>query len=133
MPAKVAAEGEDIVTWTKCFTLYTAVMSKERADMVPPMMAHLHTEYKLFQRAPTTKVWLEYDIQFRMEAATSEDRCWSSADSWQFLSCLPGPILTPDPLKWQIHRAQHLSLSRATVQAPLREPSGRMKPMDHLP
>ena len=90
---------EDLLSWLKYFTLYVAVMAKKRADMVPIMMVLFHTVYKLYQKAPTSKAWLEYDIQFWMEAAASKEKCWLSADSWQFISCLPNPFLTPDPLE----------------------------------
>ena len=34
----------DIVTWTHCWpSLYVAVMAKRRAELVPPMIAHLYT------------------------------------------------------------------------------------------
>ena len=33
----------DIFTWIRCFTIYVAVLSKKAADMVPSMLAHLHT------------------------------------------------------------------------------------------
>lgn len=81
----------DIWTWTRCFTLYIAVVAKTRPEMVPVMVAHLHTVYKLQRRAPEATAWLEYDVQFRMEAAASEDKVWNCTDSWQYLSCLPGP------------------------------------------
>ena len=38
---------EDLLSWSKCFTLYVAVMAKQRAEMVLIMMAHFHTVYKL--------------------------------------------------------------------------------------
>ena len=41
----------DAITWMKCFTLYIAMMAKQRSDMVQCMVAHLHTVLKLHQKA----------------------------------------------------------------------------------
>lgn len=87
----------DVFTWTRCFTLYLAVMAKKRIEMVPSMVAHLHTVLKLHQKAPKTSAWLEYDIQFRMEMAAREEQEWSAGDPWQYVSCLPGPSSQHDP------------------------------------
>ena len=87
----------DIETWTLCFTLYIAVLSKKKtADMVPSMVAHLHTVIRLQQKASHQLAWLEYDFQFRMELAASADHEWTGGDPWQYVSCLPGLKLTND-------------------------------------
>ena len=65
--------------------------------MVPRMVAHLHTVYRLQEKAASQLAWLEYDIQFRMELAASNDRTWTSGDPWQCVSCLPGPSTVGDP------------------------------------
>ena len=87
----------DIITWLRCFTLYIAVMAKQRSDMVQCMVAHLHTVLKVHQKAPKSAAWLEYDIQFRMEMAAREDWVWMEGDPWQYVSCLPGPSTNQDP------------------------------------
>ena len=86
----------DIGTWTRCFTLYITVMASARAEMVPIMVAHLHTVHK---KAPRSKAWLEYDAQYCMEVAASEDKTWKTVDSWQYISCLPDPSGGPDPFE----------------------------------
>ena len=96
----------DILTWTRCFSLYIAVVAKAKAEMVPVMVAHLHTVYKLQRRAPEATAWLEYDVQFRMEAAASEDRVWNCTDPWQYLSCLPGPSAAEDPFEMAVERSR---------------------------
>ena len=63
----------DIMTWVRCFTLFMAVLSQRSPGMVPDMMAHLHTVLRLQQKATSQLAWLEYDIQFRMELASSTD------------------------------------------------------------
>lgn len=57
----------------------------------------MHTVLKLYQKAPDTTAWLEYDAQFRMEAAAVESREWSCGDLWQYLACLPGRSSSSDP------------------------------------
>ena len=42
----------DILTWTKCFSLYVAVMSKRHAEMIQSIVAHMHTVLKLNQKVP---------------------------------------------------------------------------------
>ena len=86
----------DIMTWIRCFSLYVAVMAKKFPEMIPSMVAHLHTVLRLHQKASHKSAWLEYDIQFRMEMAASEDRSWTCGDPWQYISCLPGPSATGD-------------------------------------
>ena len=51
------------MTWTRCFSLYVAVMAKRRAKLVPPMIAHLHAVLKLM-------AWLQYDWKARREINT---------------------------------------------------------------
>ena len=96
---KAQRQVRDIQTWTRCFTLYVAVMAKREGntEIIPHMVAHLHTVMKLHQKAPGRLSWLEYDIQVRMEMAASKDRTWSNVDPWQYISCLPGPSSARDP------------------------------------
>ena len=89
----------DITTWVRCFTLYMAVLSVKAPEMVPSMVAHLHTVLRLQQRSSHLLAWLEYDIQFRMEMAASADRAWTCGDRWQYVACLPGQHLRSDPFE----------------------------------
>jgi hypothetical protein len=66
----------DIWTWTRCFTLYIAVVTKIRPEMVLVMVAHLHTVYKLQQRAPEATAWLKYNVLFRMAPTPRPPRVW---------------------------------------------------------
>ena len=95
---KAQRKVQDILTWTRCFT-YLAVVVKGKVEMVPCMVTHLHTVFKLYLKAPQSSAWLEYDVQFRTEAAAAEDGVWSCGDSWQFISCLPGPSRARDPFE----------------------------------
>ncbi len=111
----------DIMTWTHCFSLYLAVLSKKSPEMVPSMVAHLHTMLRLQQKATSQLVWLEYDIQFRMELAASTDRAWTSCDPWQYISCLSGPSSVGDPFE----------VSEVDTQPPPRTGVGRdNRPME---
>ena len=69
--------------------VHMVVLSKKALDMVPRMVAHLHTVLRLQQRAGSQLSWLDYDIQFRMELAASADGAWKSGDPWQYIACLP--------------------------------------------
>lgn len=89
----------DITTWVRCFSLFMAVLSQRSPEMVPDMVAHLHTVLRLQQKATSQLAWLEYDIQFRMELASSTDRSWTCGDAWQYISCLPGPSPRGDPFE----------------------------------
>ena len=55
-----------IITWTRCFTLYIAVMANKRADLTPPMVAHMHAVLKL-QQSMGGMTWLQYDWKSRRE------------------------------------------------------------------
>ena len=90
---------DNITTWVRCFTLYMAVLSTRAPEMVPSMVAHLHTVLRLQQRALHNLAWLEYDIQFRMEMAASADRAWKCGDPWQYVACLPSQRLPNDPFE----------------------------------
>lgn len=96
---KAQRQVTDIITWTRCFSLYMAVLSKRSPEMAPSMVAHLHTVLRLQQRASSQLAWLEYDIQFQMELAASADRAWTCGDPWQYISCLPGPSSMGDPFE----------------------------------
>ena len=44
--------GMSVLTWTKCFSLYIAVMLRKHSEMIPSMVAHMHTVMKLNQKVP---------------------------------------------------------------------------------
>ena len=76
-----------------------AVLSVKAPEMIPSMVAHLHTVLRLQQRSSHLLAWLEYDIQFRMELAASADRAWTCGDPWQYVACLPSQHLPNDPFE----------------------------------
>ena len=76
----------DITTWVRYFMLYMAVLSSRVPEMVPSMVAHLHTVLHLQQRASHNLAWFEYDIKFRMEMADSADLAWKCGDPWQYMA-----------------------------------------------
>ena len=94
-----------------------AVLSKKSAEIVPSMVAHLHTVLRLQKKATSQLAWLEYDIQFRMELAASADRAWTCRDPWQYISCLRGPSSLEDPFK----------VSEAVALAPQQSGEGKGK------
>ena len=87
----------DITSWVQCFSLYVAVLSKKAPDMVPSMVAHLHTVLRLQQKALHHLSWLEYDIRFRMEMAASANRARTCGDPWQHVAGRPGQHFPSDP------------------------------------
>ena len=103
-------------------SLYIAVLSKKAADMVPSMVAHLHTVLRLQQKATNQLAWLEYDIQFRMELAASADRSWTSGDPWQYVSCLPGQLPSPDP--FEVAELEVAAGGKAKGKRPAEQESG---------
>ena len=80
--------GMDILAWTKCFTLYLTVVAKKWPEMIPSMVAHLHTVLKLSQKVARSRAWYEYNVHFRMEMAASEDR---GVIMWGLLAILSLP------------------------------------------
>ena len=51
----------DVHIWVKCHTLYVVVMPKKVEGMNSKMVVHLHTVMKLYQKASTSIMRLEYD------------------------------------------------------------------------
>ena len=117
--------GLDILTWTKCFSLYIAVMSRKHPEMIPSMVAHMHTVLKLYQKVPRSTSWYEYDVRFRMEMAASEDWTWTSGDPWQYITCIPGPSGAQDPFD-MAEEALHVQAQKEPV------PDSNSEPMRHL-
>ena len=115
----------DITTWVRCFTLYMAVLSTKAPEMVPSMVAHLHTVLRLQQKASHHLAWLEYDIHFRMELAASADRAWTSGDPWQYVTCLPGRLATNDP--FDVAEPEALASPRDKGKRPLEGEKGIQK------
>ena len=113
----------DIMTWVRCFTLFMAVLSQRSPEMVPDMVAHLHTVLRLQQKATSQLAWLEYDIQFQMELASSTDRSWTCGDAWQYISCLPGPSPRGDPFEMSGGATQPERSAAGKGKRP-REPEG---------
>ena len=56
----------DISTWTRCFSLYVAVMANRKPELVTQMIAHLHTVMKVEQSLGGL-AWLQYDWRTRKE------------------------------------------------------------------
>ena len=86
----------DIITWVRCFSLYLAVMAQKRANLVAPMVSHLHAVIKLHQSV-RGMAWLQYDWKARREMSAEPSIAWSRRDPWQLLSCFPGTSATEDP------------------------------------
>ena len=68
------------------FSLYLAVITQKRANMVAPMVYHLHAVIKLHQ-SMRGMVWLQYDWKARREVSAEPSTSWNP---WQLLSCFLG-------------------------------------------
>ena len=110
----------DIITWVRYFSLYLAVMAQKRANLVAPMVSHLHAVIKLHQSV-RGMAWLQYDWKARREMSAEPSIAWSRRDPWQLLSCFPGTSATEDPFDvptWFPSSSPanlHLGLSKSTA------------------
>ena len=86
----------DILTWIRCFSLYVAVMAKQRPELVAPMISHMHTVIGL-QSFHAGMTWLQYDWKARREMNADGSLSWQRRDPWQLVSCLPGSGTLDDP------------------------------------
>ena len=86
----------DIMSWMRCFTLYIAVMSSRRPDLVVPMVAHLHAVIKLEQSIGGLG-WLQYDWRSRKELCAAGSSAWGRQDPWQLIACVPHTSTSLDP------------------------------------
>jgi len=70
----------NILEWTQCFAMYTAILCKKYPDKLPDMLSCLiliiqtHMQYE-------GDAWLEYDRRFRQRAASDPQANWAKSDS----------------------------------------------------
>lgn len=86
-----------IEDWVVCFNTYTSVVALKKPERVRDLLAYCSTIVKAsgdFIGSP----WLDYDIQFRQQAATQPDAEWAKIDAsiWtvQFSRATPEPQYT---------------------------------------
>ena len=91
----------EIITWLRCFTLYIAVMSKQRSDMVHCMVAHLHTVLKLHQKAPKVQHGWNMTYNFAWRWQLEKTVCRRRVTPWQYVSCLLAQTQTRTHLIWR--------------------------------
>ena len=58
-----------------------AVMVNKRADLVPPMVGHMHAVLKL-QQSMGGMTWLQYDWKSRKEMSAMGTQTWEKRDPW---------------------------------------------------
>ena len=120
----------DITSWIRCFTLYVAVMAKQKPDLVAPMLAHLHTVIKVEQSVGGL-AWLQYDWKTRKELCAAGSLAWGKQDPWQLLACIPHNSTVQDPFDVtpQDIRSRQLPPSgSATIQGRAIETPGPNQP-----
>lgn len=86
----------DIMTWLQCYSLYVAVMSKQRAEMVAPMIAHMHRVMNL-HTLRGGMLWLQFDWKARRVMNADGPTSWEKCDPWSLFSCFPGVGGAEDP------------------------------------
>ena len=86
------------MTWVRCFTLYIAVMSQKRAELVAPMTAHLHMVIRLYRRGGPD--WFHYDWKARRQTCAMGPAEWGRCNPRQFLCSSGGGVIEGpfDPL-----------------------------------
>ena len=85
----------DMTSWIWCFTLYVAVMAKQKPDLVALMLAHLHTVIKV-ELSDGGLTWLQYDWKTRKELCAAGSLAWGKQDPWQLLACIPHNFTVQD-------------------------------------
>jgi hypothetical protein len=78
---------------------HPATMAKKRGNGPMYSVPSTHGAFK-------NTAWLEYDAQFHMEMAASEDKAWTSRDSWQYITCLPDRAQLRTPSATQLIHVQ---------------------------
>lgn len=84
----------DLMTWVRCFTLYIAVMSRKRPELIAPMTAHLHMVIRLHRSGGLA--WFHYDWKARRETCAMGPTEWGRCDPRQLL-CTSGGGFMEDP------------------------------------
>ena len=96
-------------------------MANKRADLVPPMVAHMHAVLKL-QKSMGAMTWLQYDWKSRREMSAAGTQTW---DPWQLLSSFIGSGVVDDPFDSPAQgqlpstsQKQHLAKGAGSVAKP---------------
>ena len=69
----------DLATWTQCFGLYMAVITKSQPDRVPELLAYQSLVARASQKYKWP-AWVVYDQNFRSEMAGKTDQSWANVD-----------------------------------------------------
>ncbi len=76
----------DIVTWTQCFAVYTAVLATKESSIVPELMAYMISTIRSAQEYDEP-AWQLYDRAFREKAAATGFKKWSQLDPVLYNRC----------------------------------------------
>ena len=82
------------MTWLQCYSMNAVVMSKQKPELVAPILAHMHRVMCI----DTAKGgMLQYDWKPQRVINTDSLASWEKCNSWPLFSCFPGTEDVKDP------------------------------------
>ena len=93
LPARRTRRVTDIATWTQCFASYVGVLSGISPEAVPELITYLVHMVRVSQDFGGM-VWVNYDMAFRRQAATTGNRQWSRINPSLYSICFAGAART---------------------------------------
>ena len=83
----------DVNTWVQCFAVYTSVHSRKHPEVVPELLAYMVSIMKAGSKYAGL-AWVLYDSAYRRQAASTENRKWSSVNPSLYSVCFTGKALS---------------------------------------
>ena len=88
-PARRPRKVTEITSWVQCFASYVGVLAGSSPDAVPELMAYLIHIVRVSQDFGGM-AWVNYDMAFRRQAATTGNRQWSKINPSLYSICFAG-------------------------------------------
>ncbi len=79
----------DIVSWIQCYATYVGVLAGGNPEAVPELMAYLINIMRVSQDFGGM-AWVNYDLAFRRQAASTGNRQWSRVNLSLYSICFAG-------------------------------------------
>ncbi len=79
----------DISSWIQCFATYVGILSGTSPEAVPELMAYLIHIVRVNQDFGSL-AWVNYDLAFRRQAASTGNRQWSKINPSLYSICFSG-------------------------------------------
>ena len=93
LPARRTRRVTDIATWIQCYASYVGVLSGTSPEAVPELMAYLVHIVRVSQDFGGM-AWVNYDMAFRRQAASTGNRQWSRINPSLYSICFAGAART---------------------------------------